>query len=83
MGALVYSIGTSISEDLPEFVDADCWGSPMRVGAGNSLRVDETLGYCAPYVRSRAAVSSVSLEIAFVDDGARSGTIRADAPVIK
>ena len=81
-GAMIRTIQTSIADEQEELTDADCFGG-LRVGAGNFLRIDKSIGWCAPLAVGRAEVNGVSLEVSFVDDYLRSGTIRAVVPVKK
>ena len=82
-GAVIDRIETWILDKRSDVVDSDCWGTwSMRVGAGGTLRVDETLGYCAPLASSHEAVADVTVEV-WYSDGLNAGRIRAVAPVTR
>ncbi len=85
-GATIDSIKVIVDED--GFLSgAYCWGTPIRVAPGGTLRlfasgVDEALGYCSPGpVGSSAAESELTVLLGFVDDQGQYGRLEIIARV--
>jgi hypothetical protein len=83
-GARIYEMQATVADELHAVLDSECI-KQFRVGAGGSVRIDlNAVGYgCEPFAASRALASTVSLEIAFIDDNGRRASVVAIVPVTK
>jgi hypothetical protein len=80
-GATIQSLTTAVSGDTSR-ADIGCWVRPMRVAAGSTLDLTPAvLGYCSPSLAVPTSESSVSLQVAYIDDAGRLGSIQTSIPI--